>query len=107
MNYFCIADADTVRGFRLAGIPGEAVSNAPQAATALERAAARPDCGLLILTESVADSIRSQVDAWRLQHDQPLLVEIPGPTGPMPGHKRLHELVQEAVGLRLNREKGA
>ena len=30
MKFYCIADADTVRGFRLAGIAGQVVTTAPQ-----------------------------------------------------------------------------
>ena len=36
MNYYCIADEETVRGFRLAGIAGQVVTTAQQAAEAAE-----------------------------------------------------------------------
>ena len=101
MIFYCIADEDTVRGFRLAGVPGEAVQTAPGAAKALEAAAARHDCTVIILTEKVADSIRARVDRMCLESPQPLLVEIPGPDGPSPGRKRLRELAPEAVGIRI------
>ncbi len=102
MKLFCIADEDTVRGFRLAGIGGQAVRTTEQAATALAGAAARSDCGLIILTEAVATGIRPQVDRLRLEQSRPVLVEIPGPEGPLPGRKSLRRLVQEAVGLRVS-----
>ncbi len=105
MKFCCIADEDTVRGFRLAGIPGQAVTTAPQAATAVHQAIQRRDCGIIILTDTVASGIRSQVDAIRLERDQPLIVEIPGPDGPLPGRKSLRQLVQEAVGMRLGAEE--
>lgn len=106
MKFFCIADADTVRGFRLAGIAGQVVTTAGEAAAALAGAVARPDCGLIILTERVAVDIRQQVDAIRLEQDLPLMVEIPGPEGPLPGHKSLRQLVQEAVGIRFGQGEG-
>ena len=106
MKFCCIADEDTVRGFRLAGIAGQVVTTAPQAATAVQQAVERSDCGIIILTEMVASGIRSQVDAIRLEHDRPLIVEIPGPDGPLPGRKTLRQLVQEAVGMRLGAEEG-
>ncbi len=101
MKFCCIADEDTVRGFRLAGVAGQVVSTPAQAAAAVEQAVAQADCGIVILTESVAAGIRQQVDAIRLERERPLIVEIPGPEGPLPGRKSLRQLVQEAVGMRV------
>ena len=101
MKFFCIADEETVRGFRVAGIAGEAVTTAAQAAAAVEKAAEQADCGIIILTERVAAGIRRQVETMRLARDRPLLVEIPGPEGPLPGRKSLRQFVQEAVGIRV------
>ena len=101
MKFYCIADEDTVRGFRLAGIAGQVATTAPQAATAMEAAMARPDCGIIILTEKVAAGIRDQADAIRLAQTRPLIVEIPGPEGPVTGRKSLREFVQEAIGIRV------
>jgi V/A-type H+-transporting ATPase subunit F len=105
VKFYCIADEDTVRGFRLAGVSGQAVASAPEAALAIELAAAQPDCAILLLTEKVADSIRPQVERMRLELQQPVIVEIPGPAGPLPGRKSLLQLAQEAVGLHIE-EKG-
>lgn len=101
MKFFCIADEDTVRGFRLAGIAGQAVNTAEQAATALAAAMAQADCAIIIMTEQVAAGIRLSVEAIRLERDRPLIVEIPGPEGPLPGRKSLRQFVQEAVGIRV------
>ena len=38
MKFYCIADEDTVRGFRLAGVPGQVVTTPQQAAEALSAA---------------------------------------------------------------------
>ena len=104
MKYYCIADEDTVRGFRLAGVAGQAVASAPEAAQAIESAAAQPDCAVIILTETVADSIRPQVERIRFEWQRPLLIEIPGPDGPLPGRKRLRQLAQEAVGINMEEQ---
>jgi V/A-type H+-transporting ATPase subunit F len=101
VKFFCIADEDTVRGFRLAGVAGEAVATTEQAAAAVERVSAQADCGILILTETVAAKIREQVEAIRRERDHPLIVEIPGPEGPLPGRKSLRQFVQEAVGIHV------
>jgi len=79
VKFYCIADKDTVRGFALAGVAGEAVADARAAAAALSRAAAQSEYGIIILTESTASLIRAQVDSMRLELSRPLIAEIPGP----------------------------
>ena len=101
MKFYCIADEDTVRGFRLAGVSGQVVNTAPEAAMSLATVAARRDCAIIILTEAVAESIRAQVERMRFESSQPLIVEIPGPAGPLPGRKSLRQLAQEAVGIHI------
>lgn len=104
MKFYCIADEDTVRGFGLAGVNGQAVTTPAEAAAAIARAAGQPDCGIVVITQPVAAGIREQVDTIRLERDRPLIVEIPGSEGPLPGRKSLRRLVQEAVGIRVGQE---
>jgi V/A-type H+-transporting ATPase subunit F len=106
MKFHCIADEDTVRGFRLAGVPGDVVASATEAAAAIDAAAARSDCGVIILTDKIADTIRLQVEQIRFERERPLILEIPGPAGPAHERKSLRRLMQEAVGIRLETEKG-
>ena len=101
MKLYCIADEDTVRGFRLAGVDGQSVATARQAAEALEQAVGDPDLGVLIVTDVVAQEVRPQIDAIRLGRERPLIAEIPSPEGPMKGRKTLRQFVQEAVGIRV------
>jgi V/A-type H+/Na+-transporting ATPase subunit F len=101
MQFLCIGDEETARGFRLAGITAIAVTTAEQARAVLEDVAATPDCGVLIISERTAAMIRPEVEAIRLERDHPLIVEIPGPEGPLAGRKTLREFVQEAVGMRI------
>jgi V/A-type H+-transporting ATPase subunit F len=107
VEFYCIADEDTVRGFRLAGVEGAAVASAAEAEQAFARVAARKDLGILIVTDAVAAEARWQVNAIRTSRSLPLIVEIPGPKGPMPGRKTLRQFVQEAIGIRIGREEGA
>ena len=99
MKFYCIADADTVRGFRLAGIAAQVVVTAEEARAAIDNIAARPDCGIIIITEKAAAWVRPQIEMIRVERERPLIVEIPGPEGPLPGRKSLREFVQEAVGV--------
>jgi V/A-type H+/Na+-transporting ATPase subunit F len=107
VNFFCIADEDTVRGFRLAGVAGRAVTTPVEAAQALAQAAAQPGLGILVLTQRVAAGIREEVDAFRWERDRPLLLEIPGPDGPLPTHKSLRQLVHSAVGIAVDQQGGS
>ena len=95
-----------MRGFRLAGVAGQAVFSASEAAQAVKSAVAQRDCAGIILTETVADGIRPQVEQIRFEQQRPLIVEIPGPGGTLPGRKNLRQLAQEAVGIRIE-EKGS
>jgi V/A-type H+/Na+-transporting ATPase subunit F len=104
MKFYCVGDETTVRGFRLAGVEGVAAGSAEAVAAALEQVSARPDCGILILTQAAAELVRAKVDAMRLEHGRPLIVEIPGSGGPVPGHRTLRRLVQEAVGISVGGE---
>ena len=104
MKFYCVGDEDTVRGFRLAGVEGRTAATAEEAGEAVSEAAAKADCGVLILSQRLASLIRPRVDELRAR-DRPLIVEIPGPDGPLPGRKSLREFVQEAVGVGINQEK--
>lgn len=99
MRFYCIADENTARGFRLAGIGVQVAVTAEEARIAIEQTVLHPDCGVIIITEKVAGWIRPQIEMIRLEREYPLIVEIPGPEGPLSGRKSLRELVQEAVGV--------
>lgn len=105
MKFYCIGDEDTVRGFRLAGVEGQAAATPGDAAAAIRRIATRRDIGILLVTDAVAARVRDLIDALRVGQSRPLIVEIPGPAGPMPGRKTLYDFVQEAVGIRLGRKE--
>jgi V/A-type H+-transporting ATPase subunit F len=104
VQFRCIADEDTVRGFRLAGVPGRAVADAPAASAALAEACAEPDCGIVIVSSPVAALLRAEIEALRLGRDRPLIVEIPGPAGASSQRRSLRDIVQEAMGIRIETE---
>ncbi len=102
MKFFCIGDPDTAAGFRLAGVPVRIATTPEQTRAAVDEAAALPEYGVLIITEALADGIRSYIEAIRHGRERPLIVEVPGPGGPLPGRRTLREFVQEAVGMRIS-----
>jgi V/A-type H+-transporting ATPase subunit F len=76
LGFFCIGDEDTARGFRLAGVEGRVVTGAGEVSTALDEAAAKADCGVIIITRAVARLARAKVDEIKLERARPLIVEI-------------------------------
>lgn len=101
MILFCIGDEDTVLGFGLAGIKGQVTRSPDETLAALDRVCARPDIGMLLITEQLAEGIRLRIDQHRLEQNRPLIVEVPGPTGPLRGRSGLQHVVQAAMGMQV------
>ena len=100
MHYYVIGDADTVLGFAYAGVKGEVATDAASARAALLRISKDEPDTIVIITDVIAESIREDVNAARFDLVEPLVVEIPGPEGPME-QPSLLKLIQEAVGIRV------
>jgi len=101
MKYFVIADEDTVLGFRYAGVDGKAVRSAEEAREVFRRACSQRQIGIILIQDSIAQSIREEVNRVRFEAKIPLVVEIPGPEGTIKGRPTLKQLIQEAVGIRV------
>jgi len=101
MRYHVIGEEDTVLGFRYDGVSGEIVRTADETRAALERAARLGDVAVLIITDTIADLVRGEVNRLRFDFELPLVVEVPGPGGPSPQRKDLLALIREAVGIRV------
>ncbi len=99
-KYFVIADPDTVLGFRCVGVPGAAVSTREAALEAI-RWARDAEVGVLILTQGAASMVQQEIEELRFNEALPLVVEISGPEGPMPGRRTLAEIIREAIGVRV------
>jgi vacuolar-type H+-ATPase subunit F/Vma7 len=101
MSYYVIADEDTVLGFRYGGVQGEVAETPEAARVAFNRVCRDKRYNIVILTQDVAKGIRDEVNHVRFELQEPVVVEIPGSSGPLPGRPDLLKLIQEAVGLRL------
>jgi V/A-type H+/Na+-transporting ATPase subunit F len=101
VNYFIIGDEDAVLGFGLVGVPGATATTAEEAQAAFENALSNRDNGIVIITERVADLIRTTVDRYIFSEDFPLIVEIPDRGGPLPDRPALRALVNQAIGIRV------
>jgi len=113
VDYYFIGDPELVIAFRFVGIGGTAVRGADDARAAFRRMTEGWDqtagtvlpgiekCQVLILTEEVADWAGDYLINWQLSDRYPLIVEIPGMMGRLPGRKSLVESIREAIGIHV------
>ncbi len=105
MRMTVIGSLDAVRGFALAGVSGTVVETTEEVHRALDAALDDPTCGIILITEDVANLARERVDAltWRSSEQDvtPLVVEIPGPNGPDPDRPSLGEMIRKTTGVRI------
>ena len=111
MEYFVIGERELVLGFMLIGVKGCAVANRQEAldsfmemtgqSSMLGKLSAADRPKVLILTEDVSDMLEKEVAAWQMKGGAPLIVEIPGLQGHIPGRKTLTESIREAVGIQV------
>jgi V/A-type H+-transporting ATPase subunit F len=115
VDFFFIGDPELVTAFRFIGIRGKGVMNAEGAKAAFLGITRREDtvsrsfprmekiehCQILIITEEVADWLGDILIQWQLSDQYPLIVEVPGMMGKLPGRKTLVESIREAIGIHV------
>jgi V/A-type H+-transporting ATPase subunit F len=101
MQFYVVADQDTVEGFRYAGVRGTVAETPRRVARELDRLAESEEDLIIITTEQTANQVREKVNAIRYGEAQPLIVEIPGPQGPSPESPSLLKMIREAVGIKV------
>ena len=101
MRYFVIGDEDTVLGFQLAGVEGQEAKTPAEAEQAFDAALENGEYGIVIITERVAELIRSRVDQYVFTQTFPLILEIPDRIGKLEGKPGIREMVNGAIGVNL------
>jgi V/A-type H+-transporting ATPase subunit F len=117
VDYFFIGDPELVTAFRFIGINGTAVKDSSEAAAVFrkitegwveEAGTALPDslpgadsCRVLIMTEEIAGWLEDLLIKWQISGRYPLVVEIPGIMGRIPGRKTLVDSIREAIGVHV------
>ena len=117
MDYFFIGDSELVTAFRFIGIEGMAVRDAAQTAAVFRRITegwveeagvtlpgslyGAEGCQVLIITEEVAGWLDTLLINWQISGKYPLVVEIPGIMGRLPGRKTLVDSIREAIGIHV------
>lgn len=101
MKYSIIGDEDTVLGFGVVGVSGRVATNAAEARRAFEATLEDKETCIVIMTEAVADMIRTIVDKYLFTESFPLIVEIPDRLGPRPDRPGIREMVNAAIGIKI------
>ncbi len=101
MKYFIIGDEDTVLGFGMVGVFGQAVRNAEEAEIAFNDALEDKNNGIIIITEKIADFIREKVDQYIFTQTTPLVIEIPDRNGKDPNRPDIRQFVNNSIGIKL------
>ena len=101
MEYFFLGDPELVTAFRFVGVDGVSPGSADEAKDSFRRITGEESCRILILTEEVADWLGDSLVEWQLSDRYPLIVELPGLLGKLPGRKSMVDSIREAIGVRV------
>lgn len=108
-----IGERELVLGFALVGVAGIVVGTRDEALDAFYRVTGRGNILsggtpaaeerplVLILTEEVSSMLSDEVRDWQMSGEYPLIVDIPGLHGHVPGRKTLTESIREAIGIQV------
>ena len=101
MEYFFLGDSELVTAFRFVGVEGISVGSAEEAGEYFDHITGTESCQVLIMTEEVADWLGDTLIEWQLLDNYPLIVELPGLLGRLPGRKSLVDSIRESIGVRV------
>ncbi|MBN1246723.1 MAG: V-type ATP synthase subunit F [Anaerolineae bacterium] len=101
MDLLLIGSAPAVWGFSLAGVRGQVVTTEAELNEALDQARESSDAGIVLITSDIVDLARDRISNLMARSEVPLIVEIPGPTGPSASRPPIHELLRRTIGVRL------
>ena len=102
MKFFCISDSrDTLTGFRLAGVDGVFASDRTEAQTAIADAIAKPELGVLLITEKLVAMCPDLIYDLRLKHTTTLVVEIPDRFGTGRPSDSITRYIRESIGVKV------
>ena len=97
---YVIGSREMVLGFSLLGIAGYTPKSASKVETVLRERFSDPDMALILVEDQVAAQAPALVDELQTRKDLPLVVEIPGPQGPIE-KTSVKEFIAGAIGIRL------
>ena len=102
MRFYLISDnVDTAMGMRLAGIEGVVVHEDSEVRDALTKAMDYDDVAVILMTERLVSLCPDLVYNLKLNHKQPLIVEIPDRHGNGRAKDSITRYVRDAIGVKI------
>ena len=102
MRFYLISDnVDTQMGMRLAGIEGVVVHKPNEVREALLNAVENKETAVILMTEKLVNLCRELVYDYKLNHKQPLIVEIPDRHATSNTTETISAYIESAIGLKL------
>lgn len=99
MKFTAIGDDLTVRALRLAGIKGHVVSEAEDAARALEEALDQD--AIILISRAAAEKIPERIQRARAQRREAIVLELPDLRGAPDEVLSAQKLVAQAIGIKF------
>ena len=102
MRAYLISDnIDTATGMRLAGIEGVVVHEKEELEEAFSKVLKRKDVSVVFITELLSTKFQQVVAKVKLEHRQPLILEIPDRHGSRKRADFITSYISEAIGVKL------
>src|SRR5690625_349618 len=102
MKMFLISDnLSTLTGMRLAGIEGVIGHVREEIGQAVDQAVQHESIAIILITERLGEQFSKLIDDIRVDHQRPLLVEIPDRYGTGRRPDFITAYVNEAIGVKL------
>lgn len=102
MKMHVISDnADTLIGFRLAGVKGEVVHEREEALEELDKACNDPEVGIILITELLSEKVKEELKKIRLDPKKPIVTIIPDRHGIMREKDYITRSIRESIGLKI------
>ena len=103
MKIAIVADFDTVNCFKLAGLKHTyAVKNAAEAEERVHGLLETPDLALIIVTDQIANRIRTTINEVTEEKEFPLIISVPSISGSSPlVVDPINELIKRKTGIEL------
>jgi len=95
-----IGDMHTVSAFRLCGVTAE-VSDKDNAASRLEEIVQKEDAGIVVITNELAEDLRTRIAEINLKRLSPVIIEIPGIDDTQVLSRSVVGYIAEALGITL------
>lgn len=100
-----LLDKDTAIGFKLAGIRDIYISN-NDTQKKWDEIIERDDIGIILITEKIANEIKTKLNDFRLRNTIPIILEIPDKNGRLIDHiDYISSLIKKAVGVEIIKDK--